>query len=596
MSRNSNRFRQAVLLAFAVAGLFSLTACGGGNGSGGIGIVLANVPSSLTVNQTASLSADVVNDTGTGGVNWTCAPSGSCGSFNPTNTASGGTTIYTAPATAGTVTVTATAADKSSATQSATITISTGSANMNLNGQYAYLVTGTDGNGFYTAAGSISADGNGNITTGEQDFEDPSTDSEGLSLTGTYTITGSNGQGSMTLNVGGNTETFSFVLGSSNKHGLIIEFDANATSSGTLDLQTPTPFAAINGEFSFTASGQDLTLLNDGVFSPAAVGGVAALSSAGGTVSSGLADVNDAGELSSAQPFTGTMTAPDSNGRGQLTFSTLALNFAYYEVQGEVLRIIEEDNNFLSAGTAYGQGATPAFTNSSLSGNYVFYDSASTPTFGVNVLGQFNANGGGDFTTAYADTNDSGNFTHTSIASGSSYSILSGSSGRGTFTLPGTGGTTQDAGNLMIYMVDPAINLLDPSSSTGTGGALLLDIDANAVGIGLVVPQSSGTFSGAYGANLQYFNSNGEVDLVGPLTATSGSLSGTVDVNDDGTTQPAVTASGSFSADSNNAGRYTGSLTYGGNTINGTYYQASNGSVLFNDTDSNDIGIGFLQQ
>jgi len=37
-------------------------------------------------------------------------------------------------------------------------------------------------------------------------------------------------------------------------------------------------------------------------------------------------------------------------------------------------------------------------------------------------------------------------------------------------------------------------------------------------------------------------------------------------------------------------------LTYGGNTINGTYYQASNGSVLFNDTDSNDIGIGFLQQ
>jgi hypothetical protein len=596
MSRKSNRIREVVLLALAFVGLFSLTACGGGSSSGGISIVLANVPSSLTVNQTASLSADVLNDSGTGGVNWTCSPAGSCGSFNPANTASGGTTTYTAPATAGTVTITATAADKSSATQSATITISSGSANVSLNGQYAYLVTGTDGNGFYVAAGSITADGNGNITTGEQDFQDPATDTEGVSVTGTYTV-GAGGQGSMTLSAGGNTETFSFVLGSSNTHGLIIEFDANATSSGTLDLQSSSAFdpSSINGGFSFTSSGEDISGGASNIF-PAALGGVATITASGGSVSAGILDVNDGGTLSSAVTFTGTISGPDLNGRGQITLASQGLNFTYYAVQGEVLRLVEVDGTILSAGTAYGQGASPNFTNASLSGNYVFYDSASTSVFGVDVLGQFSANGSGVL-TGFADTNDSGNSTAASI-SGSTYSITSGSTGRGTLTLPGTGSTTQDAGSLQIYMVDPTINLLDPTSATGGGGALILDIDAGAVGNGLIVAQSSGSVSGSYATNLQLFdiNSGDEVDLVGPLAASSGSLTGNVDVNDDGTTEAAVSTTGSYSADSSNAGRYTGSIKYGNITINGTYYQSANNQLLFLDTDSGDLGLGFLQQ
>jgi hypothetical protein len=65
-------------------------------------------PGSLFVNDTASLSATVANDSANGGVTWNCAPAGSCGSFSSNQSASGAAVTYTAPATAGSVTITAT--------------------------------------------------------------------------------------------------------------------------------------------------------------------------------------------------------------------------------------------------------------------------------------------------------------------------------------------------------------------------------------------------------------------------------------------------------------------------------------------------------
>ncbi|MGB9234273.1 MAG: hypothetical protein WCC04_07650 [Terriglobales bacterium] len=82
-------------------------------------------PTSMLIAGTANIAATVTGDSGNAGVNWSCTPASQCGSFNPTHTASGSTTVYTAPTSVpsgASVTVTATSAD-SSASVSATITI-----------------------------------------------------------------------------------------------------------------------------------------------------------------------------------------------------------------------------------------------------------------------------------------------------------------------------------------------------------------------------------------------------------------------------------------------------------------------------------------
>ena len=84
-------------------------------------------PASLAVNGTTPLKAVVSNDYVAGGVSWavTCKSS-ACGTINPTQTASGVSTTYTAPAappTGGTVTITATSVTDSTKSATATIAI-----------------------------------------------------------------------------------------------------------------------------------------------------------------------------------------------------------------------------------------------------------------------------------------------------------------------------------------------------------------------------------------------------------------------------------------------------------------------------------------
>src|SRR5580704_2049945 len=149
-------------------------------------------PAALEVGLSTQLTAQTINDTAAAGVDWsvTCT-SADCGSISPAHTASGGATTYTAPATVptgGSVTITAASTTDPTATASATVTITPIGSNASLTGQYAIAATGMDANGFYALAGSITADGNGNITGGEEDFADPISVQLGSSILGTYTI------------------------------------------------------------------------------------------------------------------------------------------------------------------------------------------------------------------------------------------------------------------------------------------------------------------------------------------------------------------------------------------------------------------------
>lgn len=93
-----------------------------------------NFPPPMSINAGAywdkGLAADVANDTKNAGVAFSCAPAGTCGTFNPTGTPTTVPTCYQAPSvapTGGTVTVTATSAtDPTKFVTSAPITVTIG--------------------------------------------------------------------------------------------------------------------------------------------------------------------------------------------------------------------------------------------------------------------------------------------------------------------------------------------------------------------------------------------------------------------------------------------------------------------------------------
>lgn len=588
---------KSIVIALALLGLISLSGCGSSSPS--ISIQLTNVPGTLSVNQSVSLSAVVSNDNGTGGVAWSCSPSATCGTFNPTTTTNGGITSYTAPSSPGTVTITATSQDQSSATGTATISVVPIGSNNLPAGSYVFAVSGSDSSGAYVATGTIVSDGNGNVTGGEQDYVNVGGVQAGPdTVSGTYSVAAS-GTGSITLNVSDITlpnngvETFSIATTSAT-HGLIIQFDGTATSSGTLDFQAASALEAssIAGSYAFALNGLDISNQVGAEF-----GGVLNMSAASGGVTSGSFYANDGGTTQTSPLGFGPITGPDQFGRGTIRLTT-GFNYVFYAVQGEVLRIIEEDIPvFLSGGSFYGQGTNGAngtFSNSSLSGTYVIYDEGSTTTGALALAGQFTADGSGNLSAGFADSNQDGSYQKGSIAGQNVYAISG--DGSGTLTLPGTSDTTQDVSALLIFATDPALNLYDPNLATGGGGALVLDFDANAYGTGLIVPQTTGTFSGNYAVNLQYFNSNGEEDIVGQTSASgSVTLTGTVDLNDDGTTAPATTFAGTANADSSNVGRFTGTYSIGSNNLNITYYQVSSGELFTMATDSSDVGNGFME-
>jgi hypothetical protein len=83
-------------------------------------------PSSIGPGAVASLAGTVTYDTANAGVTWSCAPVGSCGSFNPAQTASGAATVYSTPAavpTGGSVTITVTSVTDSTKSASAAMQI-----------------------------------------------------------------------------------------------------------------------------------------------------------------------------------------------------------------------------------------------------------------------------------------------------------------------------------------------------------------------------------------------------------------------------------------------------------------------------------------
>lgn len=274
-------------------------------------------PSSLVINTSTSLAASVSNDTKNAGVTWsvTCG-SAQCGNFNPTTTASGSSTSYTAPnavPTPATVTVTATSVTDNTKSTSATIAITATAPPIIADGTYIYHLSGQDNYLSYYVMGAFSIK-NGVITGGEQDFSDGNFGSSDQLIPTNSSISATGGNIQIVLatantQIGVNgVETLRGTT-VSNTRMLISEFDSFAAATGSIDLQTST--AAPNGGYAFALTGVDSEAYQ------LSIGGVLNFTGTSLSTANSVFDYNDgSGQILLAQSFaSGSISAPDSLGR-----------------------------------------------------------------------------------------------------------------------------------------------------------------------------------------------------------------------------------------------------------------------------------------
>ena len=554
-------------------------------------------PPTIQSGQTVNVSASVSHDTA--GVTWSCAPAGACGTFSPASTGNDVATSYTAPASVASGTaifiIATSATDRGKSATTATL-ISLMASNATLTGQYAFFLTSPTGNrGTAALLGSINLSGDGSVAGGVTDIISPGvlelhdpilpTSANPQPNTSSYTVDAT-GHGTMTIRtVSGQHLAFSFAL-TSPAHALLTEIDGNP-GSGTMDLQRHPAggFAAsqITGGFSFTMTGTvkanaATKVSYGGVFT---ADGIANLS--GGTL-----DINTAAVMSTS-PFSGSFSAPDSNGRGTFQLGG-GRSFTYYVISPKALRLFEADNLNLMGGSAYAQGGSSIF----LGDNYFYQHSGWSSDGRTITAGEFFIlEGDTEISQGISDSNAGSAPAHPKSAvkvSGSYDSPAAGS-----LTLVDAGGSS----TFNLYVVDYNVNILDPNASptgffSGAGNSLMLHTDANINGTGVMIRNTNPGFSPFLGNNaLQLTNAittsttTNEVDLIGFVAADGVErLFGLADYDQSDSSNPVAVlgapVTGSFVEDPLNQGRATGSITIPTPSTAGAYPLISAAAPSFN--------------
>jgi len=593
-------------------------------------------PTVVTEGSTAMPVATVTNDAANAGVSWSCAPAGACGSFNPTTTASGTATTYTAPNQGANVTIMAASVTDPAVSSSGAVAVPGVASNATLKGQYAFLIRAQVGNqttrGNTTFIGSVTLDGAGNITGGEEeiiaslfqgDRADPIVPTVPAMIPNTsYYKVDANGHGIMRLmtQTFGETLDISFVVTSAS-HAEVIETGGDP-GSGTFDLQTTSTgqtggfnVSQISGSYAFTLDGVDSAAIPNPTHK-VSIGGVFQADGMG-NITGGTLDVNDTGTTTLGTTFTGVIASPDGNGRGRITISAFSFGkiFVFYIVNNKVLRLFEDDGIDFTGGSAYAQSSTAP----PQSGNFVYQHSGWSSTGRTIGAGQFTADAGGSITAGVSSSNAGGAPTVPSSATTASGMYQPGAI-PGTLTLADAAG----AQTFHVYPVDPTLNILDPNNKSGGGGALLLHTDTKIVGSGVLLPQAvaaSANIAGFHALNLEnaiFSSSSREVALAGVFLSdgVSNFTNGAADYDADDTVNPTTSVmlkapfTGTYLADATFAGHFVGTFNIpapaGGypfiipstNAFNVSIYQASSAQafVAEMDTHANSIGRTIQQQ
>jgi hypothetical protein len=492
-------------------------------------------PTSLIVGATSSLIAVVSNDSKSGGVTWTvtCGSSGACGSFNPTSTASGTATTYTAPAaipTNNTVTVTATSVTDTTKSASATITI----APILADGTYVYHLAGYDSAGPAFTAGAFTVAGNA-ITGGELDYSGATSKYSALALVlanSSLSVTGNTIQvvlatSSSTFGVSGAQTLRGSVVSSSRV--LISEFDSFATGAGSIDAQS-TPVAPPSSGYAFETVGWDFN--SSGGSLALALGGVLNISGSTISVGSSVFDFNENGTLGQNQLFGSGSSISSVDAFGRVSFSLVPANTSSpsfiltgYIISPTQIQLVESQTDQLSGdigGSAIGQGAnTGKFSQSSLSGTtYAFAtygeDEVFVATYGGNLI--FSSTGGVTGTLAIQDGTNS---AVSPITSGT-YTVDASGTGRTTVSNLVTSAFPNTGFSFQLYL-------------DGNGNAAVVGMDAQqfTAGQAFLKTATSSDYEGPYALSGRGLIANSSGTLgwgaAGPISIASDNITGTTD-------------------------------------------------------------------
>ena len=408
-----------------------------------------------------------------------------------------------------------------------------------LSGRYTLATTGVNviGNSYYLfdVVGSFTADGAGNISSGYRDlYTDSGTQVQKEAFTGSYTV-GQDGRGQMQLTLADNsTITYRFIMQSSGAASFF-QYSPSADDTGRILAQSS--ISAPTGSYVVRLDGEDASLYPFG-----AVG----LLNISGTTISGLIDQNDDGNVSTLLSTTGSITAPDSSGRGTLSLTNSAgtHNFVYWVTSTGHLQLASTDANFWLHGYADLQtgvsGSTAGFTGSQV------YSVGGVASAGPTTeTGRFTLDGAGNITSGVEDNNV--NFTlNPSVTVTGTY--VAAATGRWTAT------TTGLAANLIGWQVSPTQSVLLASNGTST---LLETGTLRAQTTGL----TNANISGNYAEDLSGYNIAypGNVEITANYLADgSGNLTGTMDSQTPGYYNTDIAETGTYSMQSN--GRNTGTV------------------------------------
>ena len=490
-------------------------------------------------------------------------------------------------------------------------------SNASLKGQYAFSLSGIElTSGAYVArVGSIAADGQGHITSGLEDVLNLGSGSPASIVTfsnGTYQIQ-ANGRGLIVLNAttGGSLQLS--VSLQSNSQGSLVETDGLASTSGSLELQTPLQFSlnGIIGKYVFDLSGISFTSTTPSVIS--LIGEFGA--DGNGNITGGTADVNDsASGPTGAAALTPSTYQMDTTGNGtNFGRGTMTLDgrtFAFYIVNNTRVNLLEEDALGGSSGPAILQTGVIPTQNSGFTGSFAFLSGGSETTgnFGpINRVGRFTADGAGGIGTISFFENNDGNtsqLTPSLGASGTTYAIdtANAGSGRGTFTFhnSSTGTITY-----VFYLYSPT-------------QAVIQDVSAGVVTDGTMVSQSATSFTTAGLAGNYSFSWSG-IEIVAPSafsenyvgqyvqsSAAASNIAGVVDyaqlglntINTNGVTLNAgISGSVTIAGDGTQNNVYK--IVIGGPnafTVNFVAYFADGGTVLMVCSDGNRVTAGVATQ
>ena len=464
-----------------------------------------------------NVNATVNNDPSGQGATWTLTAGGTdCSPACGTLVASAAPSFsaqYTPPAIVpaganASPTITARSVQRAAANDSFSFTIA--SAASLVKGNLTFLLRGYDSsNGNPMAmAGAIVADGNGNITGGEVDFNvSGGVDFVSPPATGTYTVDPSfNGIVRGTIEISsyhfpGTTSDlqFRFALSADGSHGRIIELDGiRYLNSGVIQMQDPSALtAAPSGNFAF---GLD----SDAPFAGRIVSvGQLVLGAAG--ITGGIIDQSKSADplptYSGAAISPSAVNAPDSNGRGTFSIqvngnSTL---FAYYIVSAQRFHLIQIDRGLLNGSVFAGVARQQKMlTADSINATSVLQmtgmdEPTGTSNVGPDVtIGVMTISGGNTFNLTL-DNNDLGTVITAHPADGT---ITSFDPATGRAVISSDGGFNAGfVDSAVLYLYDQGAGfIIDTDISTPDGTPPDQAITNNAFS-GTLTPQVAGPFS-----------------------------------------------------------------------------------------------------